>query len=96
MPLVISTSRFHASYCADSACGVVPVFSVKVFHCASVSVFHCASVIGTQAGVAPVIVAGGFGIPIMLPAPSYVGVAHAVPTEFVMPVISFTLLAVRV
>lgn len=30
----------------------------------------------------------------MLPAPSYVGVAHAVPVEFVMLVISLTLLAV--
>ena len=43
-----------------------------------------------------VIVTGGFGIPIILPAMSYTGVAHAVPTEFVMPMISFTLLAVRV
>ena len=40
------------------------------------------------------VVAEGFGIPIMFPAPSYVGVARAVPTEFVMPVISFTLSAV--
>jgi hypothetical protein len=57
-------------------------------------VFHWASLIGTYAGVVPVVVAGGFGIPIMFPAPSYVGIAHAVPTEFVMPVISFAWLAV--
>ena len=38
----------------------------------------------------------GTGFRFLFPVASYVGVAHAAPTEFVMPVISFALFAVYI